>query len=337
MNVPDNLEEMFNSAVIVKSGKIREVRRNGNIFIKLDRRKNHSFAKEFACAEKLHKAKIPVTEPLFFTEKKSGNYLATKAFEGIPLEKFIKENLPDKEFFADLTALLKKMLDNGFIHKDFHLGNLLYSPETKQFSLVDVDSVCQVPRWFVPLVPQKIRFHILTEFRAILSDTQLLELFRNSGVNKPELFLQKSLKRNAEYIRHHWQRRRTQVLSGYPKFTRTDDNGVIFDSAASADEIAAGETVKDHDAKLFLTHFYLDQIKVPHRRALAFFPESQTVVLAEENKKQAAKTVVDSMIRRLEFYGITTAAEDWRQGTAPLPELNNLKKASILPFITQGK
>ena len=99
MNVPDNLEEMFNSAVIVKSGKIREVRRNGNIFIKLDRRKNHSFAKEFACAEKLHKAKIPVTEPLFFTEKKSGNYLATKAFEGIPLEKFIKEN----KYFSNIS------------------------------------------------------------------------------------------------------------------------------------------------------------------------------------------------------------------------------------------
>ena len=337
MNIPENLEEIFNSATVVKSGKIREVRKSGDIFIKLDRRKNHSFAGEFACAKDLQKAGIPVTEPLFFTKLESGNYLATREFEGVPLEKLLKTTLPGREFFTALTGLLKNMLDAGFIHKDFHLGNLLYSPENKLFSLVDVDSICRIPRFLVPLVPQKIRFHILTEFRAILNDSQLLELFENAGVKAPERFWKKTLERNAEYIRRHWQRRRVQVLSGYPKFTRTDGNGVIFDSTAAPEEIAEGEKVNDPGATLFLSHFYLDQIRIPHRKALAFFPESQTVILAKENPVKADSTNVNDMIKRVEFYGITTDTDDWRQGTAPLPELYDLKKVSILPFITQGK
>ena len=113
MKIQDSLEEFFNSATIIKSGKIREVRRQGDIFIKLDKRKKHSFAKEFNCAVKLKKAGIPVTEPLFFVSKTSGNYLATKAFEGITLEDFIKTTVPDKEFFTALIELLNKMFHAG--------------------------------------------------------------------------------------------------------------------------------------------------------------------------------------------------------------------------------
>ena len=102
-------------------------------------------------------------------------------------------------------------------------------------------------------------------------------------------------------------------------------------------KIAEGESVKDPEAKIFLTHFYLDQIRIDHRKALAYFPESQTVILEKETKTQADSASVNDMIKRLEFYGITTDADDWRQDSAPLPKLHELKKVSILPFITQGK
>ena len=91
--LPENCEEFFNSANIVKSGKIREVRCKDGIFIKLDRRKNHSFKSEFECALKLKKADIPVTEPLFYTSGKNGNYLATREFTGVSLEDLLKNGV----------------------------------------------------------------------------------------------------------------------------------------------------------------------------------------------------------------------------------------------------
>ncbi len=337
MKIQDSIEEFFNSATIIKSGKIREVRRSGDIFIKLDKRKNHSFAREFNCAVKLKNAGIPVTEPLFFTVKSSGNYLATKAFEGITLENFIKSAVPDKDFFEKLLELLNKMFHNGFIHRDFHLGNLLYSPEKKLFSLVDVDSIYRIPAFAVPWIPQKIRFHLLTEFRSVLNDSQLLELFTAAGIRNPESFLQKTFIRNARYIQHHWKRRREQILTGYRKFTRIDDNGIIFNSGISQEELEKGEKVSDPDAKIFLANFYLDLICIPHRKALAFDPASSTTTLAPANMISADGIPVDDMIKRLKYYGISSEKEDWKKGSSPLPEFHTLEKAAALPFITQGK
>ena len=306
MNNLDSFEDLFNSATIIKSGKIREVRRQKDIFIKLDKRKNHSFAKEFKCAVKLKKAGIPVTEPLFHLTRPSGNYLATKAFDGITINDFIKNNVPDKDFFTALLELLKKMHHAGFIHFDFHMGNLLYSPDKKVFSLVDVDSIHRIPAFLVPLVPEKIRFHLLTEFRSVLNNSQLLELFSAAKIRNPESFLKKTLIRNAKYIRRNWARRREQILSGYRKFTRINKNGIILNS-------------------------------IPHRRAIAFDPTSSTVILEPENNIDADTAPVDDMIERIKFYGIDSEKKDWKSGSSVLPEFHSLEKVSHLPFITKGK
>lgn len=337
MNNLDSFEDLFNSATIIKSGKIREVRRQKDIFIKLDKRKNHSFAKEFKCAVKLKKAGIPVTEPLFHLTRPSGNYLATKAFDGITINDFIKNNVPDKDFFTALLELLKKMHHAGFIHFDFHMGNLLYSPDKKVFSLVDVDSIHRIPAFLVPLVPEKIRFHLLTEFRSVLNNSQLLELFSAAKIRNPESFLKKTLIRNAKYIRRNWARRREQILSGYRKFTRINKNGIIFNSSISPEKIETGEKVHDPDAKIFLANFYLDLIQIPHRRAIAFDPTSSTVILEPENNIDANTAPVDDMIERIKFYGIDSEKKDWKSGFSVLPEFHSLEKVSHLPFITKGK
>ena len=335
--LPENCEEFFNSANIVKSGKIREVRCKDGIFIKLDRRKNHSFKSEFECALKLKKADIPVTEPLFYTSGKNGNYLATREFKGVSLEDLLKNGVPDQDFFQALTGLLAKMHRAGFIHRDFHLGNLLYSPEEKRFALVDVDSICRIPSFLVPLVPQRIRFHILTEFRPVLNDGDLLQLFASANVTAPEKFLRETFIRNAKYIRHHWQRRTAQIFAGYPKFTRIDANGVIFDRNAENCDFESAETIHDPDARIFLAHFYLDQIRMPHRRAIKFDPSTAMTTLAVSSTLPADGAAAESMIRRLKFYGIDTVRENWKQGVSPLPELHALEKAAELPFITGGK
>lgn len=337
IKIPENLEEFFNSAKIVKSGKIREVRCKDGVFIKLDRRKNHSFKSEFECALKLKNAGIPVTEPLFYDSSEAGNYLATEEFKGVSLEELLKTGLPDQDFFSGLTELLLKMHKSGFIHRDFHLGNLLYSPEERKFALVDVDCICRIPAFLVPLVPQRIRFHILTEFRAVLDDKRLLQLFSSANIADPEKFLEKTFIRNAGYIRHHWPRRRDQVMTGYPKFTRIDENGTLFDKSANAAEIDAGETVCDPDARIFLAHFYLDQIRMPHRRALKFDPAAAATTLEKTSAVPAETTAAKTMSRRLQYYGIDTAPENWKQGNSPLPELHALEKAAALPFITEGK
>lgn len=337
MEIPDNLEELFNSATVVKSGKVREVRRAGDIFIKVDRRNDHSFGREFECAAKLQDAGIPVTEALFYGKSGFGNFLATKAFDGVPLEEFIRENTPGKEFFIRLTTLVRKMLAAGFIHRDFHLGNLLYSPEKNELVLVDVDSITKIPPFLVKFIPQKIKYHILTEFRAVMGDEELLELFASSGVNTPETFLRKTLMRNAAYIRHHWQRRREQIFAGYPKFTRKDENGVIFDRYAAEKDIESGKCINDPQGKIFLAHFYLDQIRIPHRRALKFDPQKQVTTLAAASSIDADGKRTAQMVERVKFYGIKTDAGQWKQYGTALPALHDLNPVAELPFLTEGK
>ena len=172
MNIPftpTELDALFDRATPVKVGKIREVRRINDMYLKLDHRLNGSFKKEFNCAKKLKDCGIPVTEPLFYLRSGRGNYLVTRAFDGVAVDEYLKHHHESKAFFEKAAKLLCRMLDANFIHRDFHLGNLLYSPSGKNFVLVDVDSVQKIPAFLKRFIPEDVKFDLLTEFRGSLS------------------------------------------------------------------------------------------------------------------------------------------------------------------------
>lgn len=334
MNIPftpAELDALFDRATPVKVGKIREVRRINDMYLKLDHRLNGSFKKEFNCAKKLKDCGIPVTEPLFYLRSGRGNYLVTRAFDGVAVDEYLKHHHESKAFFEKAAKLLCRMLDANFIHRDFHLGNLLYSPSGKNFVLVDVDSVQKIPAFLKRFIPEDVKFDLLTEFRGFLRKKELLEIFTVSGVKKPEDFYTRIFVNNSAYVRHSWAKRREQILLGYPKFTTVFD-AELFTADADESEFVSAEEMNSGRG-IFLANFYLDLLKVPHRRALRFNPADGKVLLAAENPRPAPADAAAEMIERLQFYGIKTVESDWRQGSGELPELNALEKVAILPFI----
>lgn len=326
-------DALFESCCTIKAGAVREVRTNGKIFIKLDKRKYHSFAQEFNRGLELAACGIPTVRPLFFTTSEKGSYLATEAFNGIALEDYLKTNIPNEKFFLDAASLLKKMLNRGFLHTDFHLGNLLYSSESGKFALVDVEGIRKIPRCLMPLIPRHIRFHLLTEFRNLLNKEQLLQLFRFVGMSKPENFYDTIFSRNAAFIRHSWPRRRQQILSSYRKFTFLQDGKLIDNDLKDLPG-----TIQWHDngKALFLAHFYLKLIRMPHRIAAAFDPATGKVALLPAKSDRPDESITREMIQRMNFYGVKTDINDWQQSNG-LPELTALEKVAALPFICKEK
>ncbi len=328
------IDKLFDQAQTVKVNNVREVRRAGDLFLKLDRRKNHSFKKEFNTIQMLKKAGIPVTEPVCFAASARGNYLITKAFDGISTEEYLKVNLPDENFLHQVADLLKTILDNGFIHKDFHLGNLLYSPAEKRFALVDTDAICRPISLIRKFIPQKVKFHLLTEFRGVLNKAALLRLFNKFDIDDPEKFYREIFIRDAEHIRKEWHRRREQILNGYPKFINCLD-GELFDRDAKEEEFPAAIR-QERGLPYFLAHFYLHLIRIPHRRVLRYSPSDSSISIAPAGSRPAPEDAVNEMIERLSFYGISTAPEQWKAGRGDLPELHDLEKVAASPFIMEG-
>ncbi len=324
-------DRLFDQGQLIKAGKVREVKRNGDIFLKLDRRKHTSFKREYKCAIRLKNCGIPVTEPLFYTRTVRGNYLATKAFNGIAVDEYLKNNMPEPAFFRQAAELLLKMLDANFIHTDFHLGNLLYSPENKTFSLVDVDAVKKIPSFIKKLLPVHLKFHLLTEFRGWLTKKELLELFAFAGVPDGEKLYCATFIRDAAHILRTWERRKQQILEGYKKFTYCID-GDLFDSDAKDEEFAGTESLSS-GRSIFLAHFYLKLIKIPHRKVLRFSPAAGEILIAGENTTPAPEAEAQEMVERLRFYGIETDIGDWRKVPGGLPELNAVEKVATQPFI----
>lgn len=328
------VEAMFREAVPVKRSAVREVRRHGDYFIKFDRRNNHGFAREFATARRLKEAGLPVVNHLFCGQGENGHYLVTGSFaDSVAVDDFLRTELPDMAFFETIADLAKSLLGKGFLHADFHLGNLLYNTRSRTFALVDVRQVRQMPLWLLNNLPESSRFHVLTEFRGVLRRRELLQLFRRVGVAKPGNFYEDMLSADNAAIRDEWPRRRKQILSGYPKFTRKE-NGVLYNSHADDAAIAAAVEIPGGKA-VFLAGFFLDLVQIPHRKLVKFDPATDRAYAEPECKNPPGGESAIEMMQRLNFYDIPTAPADWRDSGRGLPHLNALNRVAGEPFILE--
>ena len=330
------VEKMFDSSVSVKYNKFREVRCCGKYFIKFDRRDGHGFKKEFAISQRLEQAGIPVVKHVFCGKTSKGNYLVTEAFSsGMTVDKYLRKNIPPMEFFQRITDLICELLKKGFLHRDFHLGNLLYDQESDRFALVDVRAVNKLPNWILKRVPLSVRLHVLKEFRSVLLRPEMVSLFKRAGIENPGEFYDDMLEKDNEHIRKNWQRRRKQILNGYAKFSIKDGN-FLLDSSASAEELANAVPVPGGKA-VFLANFFMDLIQMPHRYIVKYDVEKDTAYAAVEKEGLPGGEATLEMIGRLNLYDIETSPSDWYARGAGLPVLGNLEKLAAESFILGEK
>lgn len=327
------VEKLFADAIPVKVTCCREVRCSSDIFIKLDRRRMHSFSREMTAAKKLRAAGIPVVDHLFCGRGKFGHYLVTGRF-GIPVDEYLRSGTPDIKFFCKITDLALQMLKAGFLHGDFHPGNLLYDPASGSLMLTDVRRVMKLPEWILRRLPEKSKFHILTEFRGFLKKKELLVLFRRAKITNPLKFYENMFEWDNVLIRKEWKRRRKQILSGYRKFTRKEGS-ILFNSSATDQELAEAEIIPGGKA-VFLAGYFLDLINMPHRKVLRYDIDTDTVYALPESPGRPGGELTLEMIYRLNSYDITNSApEDWSVCENGLPCFNALNKVAEESFILE--
>ena len=328
------VEKMFRDAEVIKNSPIREVRRAGDYFIKFDRRSGHGFAKEFAAAEKLQQAGLPVVNHLFHGKSPRGNYLVTGSFaNSVQVDDYLRDNVPEMSFFEAIADLVKLMLAKGFLHTDFHLGNLLYNTAENSFALVDVKKVRSVPQWLLKKMSTRTKFYPLTEFRRVLGKKDLLQLFKRAGISAPAEFYEEMLVADCEDRMAEWKRRRKQILSAYSKFTRKDGD-LLINVRATPEEIAAAEVIPGGKA-VFLAGYFMDLIQIPSRKVTAYDTKTDTAYAVPALKAHAGGEAAIEMMDRASYYDISTAPADWAHQVKGIPMLNALKRVAAEPFILE--
>lgn len=285
--------------ICVKATDTRAVYRFENYFIKvsgsyrLREQLNPAARREYQAYCQLQKNNISAVKHLGWG--RCGHYTAliTEAWSSDAVDvlsywyKLVYAVQDTGDFLAQLEDFLCKIVNSPLKHGDFHLGNILYSPSRRDFTLVDLHNVSIGPE---PTLQQKgSMLRILTELRGSVKPQTMLDMFwRIAGIDSDMAAgeIRKKLIIDTERTLHDWKRRVGQFLNGYAKFSdfveynntvllvqRNKLRKNLFDPAAAA----RGEyrTMRlDFPAALeqMLFSFYLSMLQVPHIPVAALAP-----------------------------------------------------------------
>ena len=267
--------ERFARAAVVKSNPVREVRTDGEFYYKLDRRSGRTFEREFRAARLLEERRIPVVQHLWHGVIPAGALLVTRGLAAAPsVHDYLARHYPDAEFRRKFAVFIRDFLASGLGHIDLHVGNILYSTEEGRFVLVDVQGVRRRRRQKLPYVIVRA----VLELRKHLRKDEVCEMLEIVGVPEAGRFFDRSLRIEAAAINRDWEKRRRQILSGYPKFTRIDGTKLVAVSA-TPEELENLAWRSGSEAE-FVSAFYWELAEIPHERAVAFDREKREVGIA---------------------------------------------------------
>ena len=190
-------------------------------------------------------------------------------------------------FLHQLAAFLREMVNSPLQHKDFHFGNILYSPSQKKFALVDLHNVTVGKEHTIGEKASMLQ--ILAELRASLKPQTMLELFNEIAdvpANLAAEVIRKRLIHDAETLQHDWLRRRQQFLNGYDKFSafvnfegttllvKRDKlrRNIFSPAAARRGEYRTVRLAFPAALEQMLFSFYLSMLQVPHVPVAALAP-----------------------------------------------------------------
>lgn len=306
--------DLLNGAEIVKSNAVRKVFRNGEYFIKFDRRISFGFRSEFQAAGLCCRYNIPAVEHLAWGQTPEGSFLITRAASGFVESTQFFSRKQEWRYYEALADFLYVILQKKIFHPDLHPGNILLNPDTCEMKLVDLHGIREW-NFF-----DNFRFYLMQrnimEVRDHLCDEKMTELIGKCGIRNEKYFFTKALLREFRLLRHNFPKRRRQILNGYPKYTCLEHDGTLTASGISAEELAAAEEIRLPEAeKLFVFNFFLSLAHIPHRRVLAFDRANSVVKIERELPEEyRSDASAGELQNRLLFNGIRSRSEDFRDG-----------------------
>ena len=237
-------------------------------------------AREFSVGRALENAEVPVVKHLGWAKCGSRNMLLTEAMPDCCSvheywhNEIVYGNTPKKKFLDGFAKFLKVFFNSGFYHPDFHLGNILYSPDTGKFALVDVYGISRPDE----LSEQQINEHsrIFLELYRGLSDSEAVELILQVRSdlypeNCRSLWETEMAGKTAQFEKS-WPKRRSQIEKNYSKFVKifnVSDNEFLVRKVLGT--VTAVDLNKIPD---ILTGNHFDIMRLPHREAENLWLES---------------------------------------------------------------
>ena len=300
----------FVSPVPVKRSAVREVWKTDGYFFKFDRRPRHDFDKEFRRGCALASCGVPVVRHIACGKTGQGACLVTAALPGsVTVEEFIRSRVPDGKFLSAVVDFLGLLERRRVVHRDLHPGNVLYVERSNSFFLVDVRDAFPAPRFCGFLFSRLPLLRFLCDLSENLSDACVCELLRRMCVSDPQAFFLAEIRRKAAFLRREWPRRREQIFSGYPKFTRREGDALFVRDSGAA-ELENAETLPASD-DVFAMSFFLDLLRIPHRRVFRYDVKKKTMEIERAGESLPDRDRVDELVRRARCAGVLTEPGDW--------------------------
>ena len=294
---------------LVKRTAVRAVYRCGDFFLKFEyaaslmtsfRNRLHPKARiEYEIGRSLAEAGVPAVKCEGWGQMGGMNVLITRTMTGFEsLDTYFYSHIVyggenADGLLSEITAFLRKSFDAGFLHGDLHFGNILYHPTTHEMAWVDLIAISRPGN--ISAADRRVMSSCVVSLREGLNRAQILRTIRETGAAttdaEAERFYFDVVRQSARHLVETWEKRRSQMLGGYPKFSlalpcpfapgqtillRKDwlrrtllapeslDTGIPsgFEEYHAKDE-AEAET-------LFLRSLYLQILRVRHRRVAAF-------------------------------------------------------------------
>lgn len=326
--------------VWVKRNSDRAVARCGDFFLKFNRLplwKALFFSparEEFQAACRLRRARIPTVEHLGYARKGGVTLLITRAWhpDACNVDDFWSEHMvlgsdEPTEFLAAFAEFFAELLAKNLYHPDFHLGNILWSPGAREFTLVDLHRVSVRP---TRTVAEKLfLLEVLPKFREAAAPAIILQLIQvTTGLSEAATgqLLRHLLAREQQAILRQWARRKAQFLAGYPKFSAIASEGgqsflirrdrlrrPMFDPKRR-EEFDTEHLSPENAVARMLFSFYLQLLRIPHRPVAAVAADGTVYLARLDGDRPAPRDAVNAFNEYLLCFGLTLDDyQAWRQ------------------------
>ena len=254
---------------------------------------------EFESAVFLEKHSIPHAEYLGWGIKgNEGMLISLELANAVNARDFWFEhaavNVEKKKLFLlNFSSFLKLFFSSGLLHPDFHIGNLLFKPDSFQFFIVDPYGIKETG---VPS-PSDIfsMSRIIGALRGELSDTEAMDLIINSGmaedISRAGKLWPKILKAEAEEIEKLWPKRKLQILKSSSRYAMQIHDGLFIRNSMYGKPFFSPDMLNDEKfikttfklleipgekaEKLWLASFRLQFHRIAHPMPLAWVKSSE--------------------------------------------------------------
>lgn len=338
--INNSLKLSTDSPTLIKKNPVRSVWKYGDLYIKHNHPQSRFDKFRFSIVPKAHsefkalkilaEMSINAVKPLGWAKYGSQSLLITKEMAGFVNSKdyWFREACFDsqkkKKFLSSLANFAKFLVERKVIHKDFHLGNLLFNPESSSFALVDV--------YKLKVGKKKNQKEVFEIYRIIssvmgeINDSDALDFLINVGAcndfDSADSLWTKILSAEIPELRKKWTSMKQAVFtnSKFSSLKKSDGEKILIRKSILREELVSEaqleqtenfiriEEYHEQAKKIWLDSFLFELYRMPHHLPVALILPDATfkkaILIYHKEKCRNLLLSKQELIRRASIFRI---------------------------------